>query len=763
MLVERRHTENQYTTMEADEFSLATSYLKSRDRLQVERALDFARQEHGAQRRKTGELFFTHPLTVAGYLAEYRLDADALAAALLHDIAEDTRISLEEIQARFGAEVARLVDGVTKLKEVSLRVAEGRSLTPEEVRHATLRKLLEAMTTDVRVVIIKLFDRLHNMRTIKAMPHHKQVQKAQETLNVFAPLAYRLGMWQVKSELEWLSLEVLDPDAYHIIKGELEKLQRDQQKLFDSVRQDVQASLAAVGITPIDIRMAPENIYTVYKDLIESHASYHNIDRRLRLVVALDKVMDCYSTLGHVHQLWRAVPNRFDDYISVRRDNLYQSLHTTVVHDSGQQVKFRIRTTDMDQVAQVGVLAKWYYADTPLWSAGIAESLDQFFTNIKENINAAPHNPIDGVRGVVRDVFSEKQIRVYTPRGEVKELAKGSTALDFAYAIHTELGNQCVAAIVNRLPYPLNKALQNGDTVFIERSPRAQPHRAWVDEDLGYVYTTYARSKAKRWFRRLTEAEALTQGEQLVRHELEMLGLSDYPHDAIARSLKLADTKELYHQVGRADLTPTDLSTQVMADNWDMGPSHQLDTVVTTEAGTRYVITGADNYELRFCATCDPRPRDSIVGFLRKDNSVTVHREGCHMLNASRQRPDGIHRQLKLGWGKAGVRQVRMVSLNVDVFDRSGLLHEITDLMQKQEINIAHICTHRDQPRGSQLIELELEVASPRQLVRILHQIEALVNVKRVRRLPDLQPDAAAPNPSAAEGFKPARTSHPFE
>lgn len=762
MVVERQLSMISHTAMEADEFIKATAYLNTTDRLQVEQALDFARQEHGAQRRKTGELFFTHPLAVAGYLARYRLDADALSAALLHDIAEDTRVSIAEIEDLFGPDVARLVNGVTKLKEVSTRVAEGQSMSPDALRHATLRHLFEAMTADVRVVIIKLFDRLHNMRTIKAMPHHKQVQKAEETLSVFAPLAYRLGMWQIKSELEGLSLEVISPDAHAIIKNELEQLQRDQQKLFDCVRDEVLEAMQAEGIPAADIRMAPENIYTVYKDLIASHASYHNVDRRLRLVVVLDDIRDCYATLGEVHGLWRAVPNRFDDYISVRRDNLYQSLHTTVVHSSGQQVKFRIRTTEMDKVAQVGVLSKWLYARTPLWSQGIAESLEQFFQNIKENINVAPHNPTDAVRGVVEDVFSEQQIRVYTPRGEVRELPKGSTALDFAYAIHTELGNQCVAATVNRLPFPLNKMLHNGDTVYIERSSRAQPHRAWVDEDLRYIYTNYARSKAKRWFRRLSEPEALAQGEQLVSHELEMLGLSDYPHEAIARSLKLAGTRELYHQVGRAELSPTDLSTQIMADNWEQGPSHQLDTVVTTDEGSRYVITGADTYRVQLCSTCAPRPRDPIVGFLRKDGGVTVHREGCRALNTSRQRADGLHRQLKLGWGQTDVRQARLVSLNIDVFDRSGLLHEITQLMQQQEINIAHICTHRDLRPGNQTIELELELISPRQLVRILHQIEALVNVKCVRRLPEAPP-AEAPPPDSSTGYKPARTTHPFE
>jgi GTP pyrophosphokinase len=747
-----------YTTITADEFLAKTAYLNTTDRLQLEEALEFARQEHGAQRRKTGELFFIHPLTVASYLAEYRLDAAALSAALLHDIAEDTRISIRQIEERFSPEIARLVLGVTKLKEVSSRIAETHTLTPDELKHATLLRLLEAMTADVRTVIIKLFDRLHNMRTIKAMPPDKQVQKAEETLSVFGPLAYRLGMWEVKSELEWLSLEVVNPDAYHIIKGELEQLQCDQLSLFEVVRAEVKRSLDEAGLPVVDIRMAPENIYTVYKDLLATHASYQNIDRTLRLVIVLDEIIDCYTTVGHVHRLWPAVAGRFDDYISVRRDNLYQSLHTTVVHSSGQQVKFRIRTPEMDKVAQIGVLTRWLYAGTPLWSAGIADSLESFFANIKVNIDAEPQDPIDGVRGVVKDTLGE-QVRVHTPRGEVRELVRGATPIDFAYAIHTELGNQCVSAIVNRRPYPLNKALRDGDVVYIERNARSGPRRAWVDEDLGYIRTNYARNKAKRWFRRLPRAEALAQGQQLVQHELEMLGLPEYAHETVAGLLALPDKTELYHRLGRAELSPTELSTRVAQELWDHGPSLQLGNVVKGSNGARHVIAGADNYTLRLCSTCQPRPRDPIVGFLRKDRGVTVHREGCHSLNANRQRGDGMHRQLKLSWGRSDVRLAKMISVMVDVYDRSGLLYEITQLMQDQDINIAHICTLRDVQPGMQKIELQLEMISPRQLVGILHQIEALVNVQRVRRIPDLLGSGRSPD----ESYKPARTSHPFE
>jgi RelA/SpoT family (p)ppGpp synthetase len=718
------------------------SYLNSTDRLQIERALDFARRGHGTQRRKSGELFFNHPVIVATYLAEFRFDADALMAALLHDIAEDTWVSIEEIEEQFGTAVARLVDGVTKLKEVTRGVAEKeQKLTEEELRDATLKKLFQAMTTDVRAVIIKLFDRLHNMRTIYALPPHKQAEKARETLSVFAPLANRLGMWEVKSELEGRSLQVLETRAYETIQSELDRLERYQEPIFETVREEIEACLDEAGIPIYDIRMSPENVYTVYSDLQKHGGGYREVDRMLRVTVLLEDWTDCYTALGHLHQLWRAVPLTFDDYISVRRENLYQSLHTTVVQANGQSLKIRLRTVDMDRIAQMGVLARWLYAGTPLWSPGLADRLEALFNTIDESISVEPQNPGLGVQSVVKDVFSD-QIRVYTPDGEPIDLSEGSTPIDFAYKIHTELGNQCQAAYVNELPFPLNKPLKNGDQVRIVNSSRVQPKRAWLDEDLGFITSTYARTHARRWFRRLPKPEAIRQGQRLLEHELEMLGLQELDSLVIASMFGYRDATDLYYHIGRAELLPTVLSTRIMSDRWDEARRLPLDSVITGPDGSTYVIANADNRKLRLCATCDPRPRDGIIGFIRTDSTVTVHREGCHTLNNTREGVDFPPQRLRLGWGETGMREARLVLINVDVYDRPGLLNEITQLMRDKEVNIPHICTYRRKRARELGIEMELEVTTPRSLVRILHQIEALSNVKSVRMLPDRDPDA---------------------
>lgn len=722
------------TTADATKFfDKINTYLSVEDCLRVQKAYELARREHGDQRRKTGELFFTHPLTVAYYLSEYHLDAAALEAALLHDIAEDTRVSIEEIEADFSPEVARLVDGVTKLKDVTEGVAKGKSLPPDELKDKSLHKLFSAMTEDVRTVIIKLFDRLHNMRTIKGLPLFKQRQKAEETLAVYAPLANRLGLWNLKNELESLSLEVLSNKAYHTIKRRREELYRAHQEIYNLLSGQIFSCLLEAEIDVRNVVLAPENIYTLYQDLAKNGTSYDDIDRSIRLVVLVNEWQECYLALGHLHQLWRPVPGTFDDYIAMPRDNLYRSLHTTLVHSHGQQVKLRIRTVAMDKVSEIGVLARWLYAGTPLWSKGIADRIEAFFENINENINLEPQNPAAGVKGVVEDVF-RKQIQVYTPRGEAVELPLGATAIDFAYAIHTGLGNQTHAAYVNDIYFSLNKPLSDGDQVRIVKKGRAQPQRAWLDDDLGYIATNYARSHARRWFRRLAAQRAISDGRALVQTELGILGYPDFSHEELAEAFDFAGPEHLYYAVGRADVLPTAVANRVLEHKWGTGPGRSPDVQIHTESDGELIITKSPTRRLRLCGTCQPRPQQQIVGFIRRDGGITVHKERCHLLRTERGR------LVKLGWGET-TREAHEVTVQVDVYDRPGLLFEITQLMEDEQINIAYVYTP---PRrgGEMQIILTLEVLQPRQLVRILHQIHALPNVFDLRCLPDGPPEA---------------------
>jgi RelA/SpoT family (p)ppGpp synthetase len=705
-------------------FAQINKYLDAEDRACVQKAFALARREHGDQRRKSGELFFTHPLTVAYYISEYMLDAPALAAALLHDVAEDTRVTISEIENQFGAEVAHLVDGVTKLKDVSKGIPNRKELSKREIEDRTLLKLLAAMTDDVRAVVIKLFDRLHNMRTIKATPYARQVYKAKETLSVYAPLANRLGIWRLKNELESLSLNVLDAKAHAIIRNRLDQIHQDQQEEYQLISGQIFDCLLQANLDVRKVFLAPENIYSVYQDLHERGASFYDVDQTMRLVVLLDDWQSCYQAVGYIHQLWQPVPSTFDDYVSVARNNLYRSLHTTVVHTVGHHLKLRLRTIPMDKVSEVGVLAQWLYADTPIWTTGVANRMEAFFENINENINVEPHDPTAGIRGVVQDVF-RKQIRVFTPRGDAVDLVQGATALDFAYAIHTGLGDQCHSAYVNDVLYPLNQPLPDGMKVRIMKKDRAQPQRTWLDEDLGYIMTNYARSHARRWFRRLPPQTAVLQGLKLLQEELAMLGLHNYPHEHVATAFGYESTQDMYYDLGRAELLPTAVTIQLLKEKWPQGPARHLGKVVATESGDQFVVTQADDRKIRLCGTCNPRPPDSILGFLRQDGGVTVHHQRCSTLSPSRL----AGRKLKLAWGEAAPRKARQVKLQIKVYDRPGLMFEITQLINNEDINIAYIHTPEPNAPNEVHIHLSIEVVQPRQLVRILHQIRALANV----------------------------------
>ena len=714
-----------------------SSYLNYKDFRSVQSALEMAHYAHGDQRRKSGEPFFTHPLTVAYYLSEYRLDAPALAAALLHDVAEDTRVSLEEIEAEFGQEVSLLVDGVTKLKDVTKGVVRGKTMTRQAIQDATLRKLLAVMTIDIRAVIIKIFDRVHNLRTIKAMPYHKQVEKAKETLTVYAPLANRLGIWRVKNELEAISLDILNNHAYQIITHRLTQLEAAQLELVGLIRNEIFNYLVDADIDVRSITTVPKQVYDVFLDLSGRGVAYHNVSNITSLKVLVKDLPSCYAALGHLHQVWQPVPGNFDDYIAVPRDNLYRSLHTTVVHHNGQHIKLQIRTPAMDKVSEIGVLTRWRYADSAWWPKEIAARIDTFFENIMENISLEPQNPSVAVRGVVEDVF-RKQIRVYTPRGDGVSLAEGATPIDFAYTIHTGLGDQCHAAYVNEEIYPLNKPLKDGDKVRIVKKLKARPRRAWLDEDLGYARTNYARYHIRRWFRRLSDNVAIFQGKRLLQRELNMLGLRDYSHEQVATLFEHPHITPFYYRLGRAELLPTVVATRILEETWGRGPSRDLDDVAFSAEGEKFIIMNAEGRKLHLCGTCTPRPPEAIIGFIRKSGQVTVHRQGCHTIQQERY----ARRLLKLGWGKATLRQARLVTLQIDVYDRPGLLYEITHLLHDEQINISYIHTPPELNRGETRLILTLEVVHPRHLVRILHQIQALVNVYEVQILLDGPPDS---------------------
>ncbi|MCA9981068.1 MAG: bifunctional (p)ppGpp synthetase/guanosine-3',5'-bis(diphosphate) 3'-pyrophosphohydrolase, partial [Anaerolineales bacterium] len=606
-------------------FEQIATYLSLEDRKRVQAAFELARREHGDDRRKSGELFFTHPLTIAFYLSEYYVDAPALIAALLHDVAEDTSVSIAEIEAQFGAEVATIVDGLTKFDKVTAQAELGRVLTADEVKDATLRKLFAMMSSDVRVGIVKIFDRLHNMRTIKAMPPHKQREKAQETLNVYAPLANRLGMWLVKNELQNLSLEVLEPDHFEALSSYIARREKEQEEEFQAIAQKITSDLNQNGIQVADVLTVPIDIYELYLyQKARGLSLERDVEMPTRIVLLLKDKPECYLALGRIHALWRPVQGEFDDYIAAPRENLYRSLHTTVVY-KGRQIKIRFRTLGMQIESQMGVLSRWLSNFTlSIWSSEVSTRMKEMLVTIGESIEQEGQDIGDGVRTVLDDVFTD-QIVVYTRNGEMRELPVGATPVDFAYTIHTEVGNGCRGAKVNGDEVPLNYTLQDGDSVVILRRG-SHPQRAWLDENLGYLKTSAAKTAVRRWFRRLPYEEAVSQGRALLVEELNMMGLGDYSHLLVAGWFGYTKAEEIYHELGRAEILPTAVAHKVLTDTWAQQPTRQTDQqTVTSHEGEWFIIENTGGRPTRMCGTCNPRPGDRIIGYIRTDGGVTAH------------------------------------------------------------------------------------------------------------------------------------------
>lgn len=727
-------TDDLYVGQEGLEFfDLIHNYLPQEDQIRVRKAFDLARRVHGDQRRRSGEPFFTHPLTVAYYMARFQLDAPALMAALLHDVAEDTYVTLEEIEEKFGSEVMKLVAGVTKLKEVSAEFYNGHQLTPEEIQDASLHKMFEAMIHDIRVVLIKLFDRYHNMRTIGAMPQEKQEKKARETLSVYAPLANRLGIWWLKSELEAMCFQVLDREFFDTVNQKLDGLIHRRQAIYGQISEQILKLFVDNNVKIIDVKPSDHSISSVYKSMVarSKTGDIDNIDFPLRFTILLEDEPSCYLGLWLIHKTWPPVPKQFDDYIAAPRENLYRALHTTVIHSGGEAIKIRFRSLAMNEVSEIGVLARWVYAGSPLWTKGVEKQVEALLADIFRSINLESQTVSSAVQGVVEDLFSD-QISVFSPKGDAFTLPKGATAIDFAYIIHTEVGNQCQYAYVNDEPYPLNKPLNDGDRVRIGKSGWARVQRTWLDEDLGFLKTSRAKIQVRRWFRRISKKTALKEGRELLQGELTLIGMGSYSPKEVAKIFELENPDLLYYALGRAEILPTEVAIKVLQKDWYDEPGRHVGQTVYSD-GQEYVITNTSETDLRLCKACRPRPGDIIIGFLRAGGGVTVHKEGCYALRPDRQGGS----QLKLSWSREGSSyRVRKFTIQVDVFDRSGLIYDLSELLSSEEINISTINTPAGNETGRLHVVLTIEVSSPRQLVRILHRAQTLINVYAVQCLP---------------------------
>lgn len=724
-------------TPDGESFFALLSYLPRQDIDEIQDAFELARDEHGDTRRKSGELFICHPLTIASYLAEYYADSPTLIAALLHDVAEDADVTVQDITHRYGSEVGRIVQGVTKFDKVTGRAKLGRELSKKELNTATHYKLFETMMSDVRVGIVKVFDRLHNMRTIRFMPFHKQEEKALETLSVYAPLAHKLGMWQIKNELETLSYEIVSATRFRLFKQALkEKAERNQQDFPDLIT-DLTRVISDAGVELVQIVESPEDISGSFR-IWEEEQETHIESEPPKPVILLKNEIDCYTALGHLHATWRPVSGKFDDYISASRHNLYRSLHTTVVYN-GRRVKIRIRTLEMQLESQNGVLSRW--TDTrnmPIWARETEQKVDKIFNQFQEIYDKGDDNEFDEkVQHILDDVFNN-QITVFTPNGDEIELPRGATPVDFAYLIHTEVGHACRGALVNLERQPLTYELQDGDSVMIEKeADEAKPHPqlAWLDEDLGYIQTRTGRRGVKQWFKKLSEKMACQIGRNMAKNELFILNQSDLPSTEACKILNYETPEDLFTALGRTELSISEFSNQILASLWGEGVEDDekeddyKNGLLTSQAvfsadNELFIIEHTGDRELELCPICKPRPGAPIIGAILNKNLVKIHTDGCRLLTPDTMRGGNA---LRLRWGHEKEKETRAITMRVYAHDRDGLLNDITSLFKRDEININFLWSKTESFKA--LIIFSANIGNTEQIVRFLHKAHDLKNV----------------------------------
>ncbi len=686
----------------------------------VGRAFDLAVAAHEGQKRATGEAYVTHPIASAQILAELGIDTIAIQAALLHDVPEDTEYNLTDVEEKFGAEVAQLVDGVTKLSKFSTH-------SHEQQQAENIRKMLLAMAQDIRVVLIKLADRLHNMRTLYGLPSEKQQRIARQTMEIYAPLAERLGIWQMKWELEDLAFKALEPERFRELAKLLDTRRKGRETYIERAIAELKPMLEAAGIDA-DLQGRPKHIYSIWKKMERKSAEFGEIYDVYAIRILVDDVRDCYAALGIVHSLWRPIPGQFDDYIAVPKNNLYQSLHTAVIALDGKPLEIQIRTHQMHQVSEVGIAAHWRYKEGTKsdreYDAKLAW-LRQLMDWQRDVSDAT-----EFVEGIKLDIFQD-QVFVFTPKGDIKDLPAGATPLDFAYRIHTDVGHRTIGSKVNNRLVPLDYRLKNGDIVEIVTTKGEHgPSRDW----LNVVRTSHAREKIRQWFKRKDRDENIVHGRESLERELRRLArtsISAVGADKIievARALNYDSMDDFYAAIGYGAVSAQQVVMRLgVLDDTEVGlPTVAPATVPPRTGGVR--VKGVGDLLVRFAKCCHPIPGDPIVGFITRGKGVTVHLRSCPTVLNEREIP----RLIEVEW-EAAPAQTYPIAIRVEGYDRTGLLNDITQVVAENKVNIVAVAVHVN-PDHTAIVTATLQVASVSQLARVMSRIEGLKDVFSVQR-----------------------------
>lgn len=710
------------------------TYLTDDECNQVLKAFELADKAHEGQLRASGEPYIMHPLAVAEILAHLQIDHITLMAALMHDVVEDTSYSKEDLEKMFGSEVAFLVDGVTKLNQFQYETKEDRQME-------NYRKMILAMAKDVRVVVIKLGDRLHNMRTLKHMRSDKQKRIAKETLEIFAPLAHRLGIFNVKWELEDLSFRYLEPEKYYDLVDQMKQKRQAREDIVNDTMSQLTKALGEAHIKA-DIKGRPKHFYSIYKKMKKDNRDLSQIYDLLAVRVIVDTIPDCYAVLGIAHSLWKPLPYRFKDYISMPKSNMYQSLHTTVIGTMGQPVEIQIRTWEMHRVSEYGVAAHWRYKEG---NKNGDKDFDQKVAWLRQVLEwQDTSNPTELVNALKLDVFSG-EVFVFTPKGDVVKLPIGSVPLDFAYRVHTDVGHRCVGAKVNGKIVPLDYTLQNGDIVDIITSKTGRPSLDW----LNIVGSSESKSKIRNWFKRENKAENIEKGLEALEKEAKRLNYSwkeliaDSRLQQVTKQLKAGTEDEMFAACGYGGIPVSTVllrlielykkskeaeeskrsTEQIIEKLKSQGPK-------TTKNGTGVLVKGEAGVMVRMAKCCNPVPGDDIIGYITRGRGVSVHRSDCTSLGHT---PEDLERMIEVSWdGSSG--ESFHVGIDIQAYDRNGLLMEVMAVLSELKITITNINAKVQEDTKTVSINVVVDIRDISQLDFVMTKLRRIREVYTVQR-----------------------------